>query len=1756
MAQRDVELRLRARDDASKNVRKVSEALKQIASDAESAAKGAGKTGSALGTLAADVARLQAESSKLKSFGIIATQLDRATAAVERSENALRGAQGEFARVAAESDRAAFAAANFRAQTEAQAAALERNKQALVQTRTEQAKANEIVRQAERDQLALNAARSQRVSGNRASAGVGTESGAPVSSAKASMGVFLEADLANAKARQTQLNAAIKNYADAVQASTSALKESKVQTAASAREQKGLADEVERAGQALLAARADAAANWKELERIDEAALKASAALGGLAVKQDDIARASRRTAEELARTQRALEAYSKFSTGGKDVADPKTAAVFQRQNAVIREAKDDLAALREETTRLAVEIRNTSGNATKQVDAFNRMSAASRAAEAEVQKQIVAMNRLRGVTQGGGFGAWAKAVIPLQQTTAAVTATTGATQQLTNAQGRLAPAATRSGSALTGLANAANQSGAALRKSAADSRTALSLVQRLRGEVLSLTASYVGLFAVIGGITESVNAFRTLEGVQSRLGAVFAQDTAKVATEIDFLRDEADRLGISFASLGDQYGKFAIAAKSANFSAENTRKIFLSVAEAGRVNKLSLDQLNGTFLAIEQIISKGKFTSEEVRRQLGDRLPGAFNILADAMGVTTMELDKMMSGGDLLATESNLLAFANEMTSKFGPQLSASLDTVSTDLGRFQNNLFKIQLAIANGFIPELREALQAFNEFANSPEGSRTFAELGAVIGRVIRILAEVPQYFDKIVLAAKAFAAIKLSGAFVNLAQRALETRASFGNLSRQMAFIGPQMQQMTFAQRVLGQGFAQVIGTIDSYRARLMASTATTAVARVGTMAFATTLGVLRSAMLLTANVARTLWAAIGGIPGLIATGIVFAIGSWITGIDNATTALSEHDRQLAALRKSYHSVGDAAANWFEKVNGVTLSQAIRSTEELRQAYADARKEFEEYSRLAEASFANFEANSPERKQAKALNDLSRQFADGTLTLEEYRSELEAIALSPVNDELKGIADSLLDMLNTSEDGALSVEDLRKAVETSEAKLRLMNGTATIADKVMLGLVEAVEEVNETFDKSVFITTYTDAIGKLKEEIPELADEMKQLKDITDLNKIAWEGMIAALQAGDIDKIREITELWDRAVGAINAEAVGKATGSFVDKVVGVESGGNANAQNPNSSATGLGQFISSTWLSMFKKHFPDQAAGMSDAMILELRKNADYSRNMVQLYAQENAAVLQAAGYAITDANLYLAHFLGSGGAKSVLGADPSTPVDQILGADQISANGSILAGKTAGQVVDWAQQKMGISEAEIGVIDEINTAESDRLTKLKEQTKATEERLAQNEFDIRQQQLINADKEREAAIEAAVREAKLENSAISEAELTQIREQTATLYDQQAPLNEQAEATKKRLGQTAFEIEQQKLINAGKERQAAIEEAIRAAKAENPKIGEAELAQIREQTAALYDQQHTRDGLNLAEERVNNLYLLRQQLLEQQKLAEESGDFAMVDGLNQRLTEINAQTATAVEQAIAMWAAIGGPEADAAIAKLQTMGMSLQDNTNRVVAFGATSQQISTLVGSGVNGLIGVFDAFAKSIAEGGNAFQATGIAFLQFAADFLRQIAMMILQQVLLNALAGMGGPIGAAAAGLGGMTGHTGGLVGSAAIGGGNRIGDRPAWVRSAYSYHSGGVAGLAPDEVSATLKRGEEILTEEDPRHRFNMGGEQESGGGRDRGIKQILAIGEDELANAMAGAAGEKMIITHIKRSATTIKRILG
>jgi murein DD-endopeptidase MepM/ murein hydrolase activator NlpD len=162
-----------------------------------------------------------------------------------------------------------------------------------------------------------------------------------------------------------------------------------------------------------------------------------------------------------------------------------------------------------------------------------------------------------------------------------------------------------------------------------------------------------------------------------------------------------------------------------------------------------------------------------------------------------------------------------------------------------------------------------------------------------------------------------------------------------------------------------------------------------------------------------------------------------------------------------------------------------------------------------------------------------------------------------------------------------------------------------------------------------------------------------------------------------------------------LGTVTAVATDdSAVQTLTERIVHVESGGSAHAKNPNSSATGAGQFITKTWIRMMNTYRPELARTLSTADLLALRYDATISREMVSNLAREGEAYLRARGHQVTAGRLYLCHFLGMEGAHQVLSAPGSARLIAVLGSAVIQAN-PFLTGKTAGYVVDWAERKMG-----------------------------------------------------------------------------------------------------------------------------------------------------------------------------------------------------------------------------------------------------------------------------------------------------------------------------------------------------------------------------------------------------------------------------------------------------------------------------
>lgn len=131
---------------------------------------------------------------------------------------------------------------------------------------------------------------------------------------------------------------------------------------------------------------------------------------------------------------------------------------------------------------------------------------------------------------------------------------------------------------------------------------------------------------------------------------------------------------------------------------------------------------------------------------------------------------------------------------------------------------------------------------------------------------------------------------------------------------------------------------------------------------------------------------------------------------------------------------------------------------------------------------------------------------------------------------------------------------------------------------------------------------------------------------------------------------------------------------------------LESGGDDNAYNARTGALGKHQFLASTWLGLVRQYKPTWADGLTQAQILDKRRDGAVSDQMVALYDRDSTRQLTSAGYAATPGNLYLAHHFGATGAAKILGAPDATPMRSLVSARAYRDNPH-LHGKTKAQVL-------------------------------------------------------------------------------------------------------------------------------------------------------------------------------------------------------------------------------------------------------------------------------------------------------------------------------------------------------------------------------------------------------------------------------------------------------------------------------------
>ena len=500
-------------------------------------------------------------------------------------------------------------------------------------------------------------------------------------------------------------------------------------------------------------------------------------------------------TAEKQAAAYEEVRAeLEEFEAAQQDASTERQQKEYADLTAKLERLEDQYQQTTDKLERTQAQLDKASGPDPKAVQRFEKLQGSIAETEKEIKDETKAFEKLQKQMKEAGNDSKSLAA-DKERLSKASRQLEQRQEQLNNELGETSREARRAG-------REASRAGKQFRFWGDDSRQALSYIQRIRGELLAIGSAYVGVYAAGDAIRSIYDASVLTTKSVARLEQRFGKGSEQITQELEYIQQLSDRIAVSREVLQDEYTKFAAGIPKDVASMNDIRVIFEGFATGARAAGTSIEELRGIFKAIIQMVSKGQITMEELREQLGDNLPGAVPILADALGVTVEELDKMIENGEVAGDAVILLA--DKIREKYGKSLGTALESPQASFARLKNTLLDIRQEMGeSGFIDTLVAGLREVVQTMRQPEFKEASRDLADGLAAAAKIAVSAVKNFETILAVLKAIVGIQLykwainaGGAFVGLGR-------SMFNSARAAKASRKGVNRLRFAIQALGK-----------------------------------------------------------------------------------------------------------------------------------------------------------------------------------------------------------------------------------------------------------------------------------------------------------------------------------------------------------------------------------------------------------------------------------------------------------------------------------------------------------------------------------------------------------------------------------------------------------------------------------------------------------------------------------------------------------------------------------------------------------------------------------------------------------------------------------------------------------------------------------------------------------------------------------------------------------------------------------------
>jgi tape measure domain-containing protein len=247
--------------------------------------------------------------------------------------------------------------------------------------------------------------------------------------------------------------------------------------------------------------------------------------------------------------------------------------------------------------------------------------------------------------------------------------------------------------------------------------------------QVLLYGTAYKGLAFITSLPGQILNAAKSQQQFNNGLQTA-TQSTGTFAKELLYVDNVQRAFGLNLQTTRTGFTRLFASMAPTGFDSGSIEKLFTGISAATASLQLTPDKAERVIYAFGQMASKGQIMSEELKGQLGDVLPGALSLFADAAGMSVKEFSEAMEKGEFVGDRFRevFAKVSDELMNRFGTGAQAAarslqglINVVGGDFQRTLESFAPLANAAAESILKPLGGAFRQLSVAARLATGEK---------------------------------------------------------------------------------------------------------------------------------------------------------------------------------------------------------------------------------------------------------------------------------------------------------------------------------------------------------------------------------------------------------------------------------------------------------------------------------------------------------------------------------------------------------------------------------------------------------------------------------------------------------------------------------------------------------------------------------------------------------------------------------------------------------------------------------------------------------------------------------------------------------------------------------------------------------------------------------------------------------------------------------------------------------------------------